>query len=105
MLTSVGQYINLSVFVDMIVHDKGYMRALKCRECEREYPLTATHVCEFALGPVAVVYGYDRIKQSRQFRRRQRCLGWSEVLRVHSLRPGARQNPQLADLRGQCHRN
>ena len=42
----------------------GYMKALKCRECGREYPLTATHVCEFDFGPLEVVYDYDRIKQS-----------------------------------------
>src|SRR5258708_25809246 len=64
MLTSPEQYINLSVFVDMIVEHQGYMRALKCRECGREYPLTATHVCEFDFGPLEVVYDYDRIKQS-----------------------------------------
>ena len=40
------------------------MRALKCRECGREYPLTATHVCEFDFGPLEVVYDYDRIKKS-----------------------------------------
>ncbi len=44
-------------------HD-GFMKALKCRECGREYPLTATHVCEFDFGPLEVVYDYDRIKQS-----------------------------------------
>jgi threonine synthase len=44
-------------------HD-GFMRALKCRECGREYPLTATHVCEFDFGPLEVVYDYDRIRQS-----------------------------------------
>ncbi len=43
---------------------EGYMRALKCRECGREYPLTATHVCEFDFGPLEVVYDYDRIKRS-----------------------------------------
>src|ERR1700751_1811094 len=43
---------------------EGYMRALKCRECGREYPLTANHVCEFDFGPLEVVYDYDRIKQS-----------------------------------------
>src|SRR5258708_29944996 len=64
MLTSPEQYINLSVFVDMIVEHQGYMRALKCRECGREYPLTATHVCEFDFGPLEVVYDYHRIKQS-----------------------------------------
>ena len=40
------------------------MRALKCRECGREYPLGATHVCEFDFGPLEVVYDYDRIKKS-----------------------------------------
>ena len=40
----------------------GWMRALRCRECGREYPLTATHVCEFDFGPLGVVYDYDRIK-------------------------------------------
>ncbi len=43
---------------------EGFMRALKCRECGREYPLTATHVCEFDFGPLEVVYDYDRIKHS-----------------------------------------
>src|SRR2546428_40955 len=42
----------------------GFMKALKCRECGREYPLDATHVCEFDFGPLEVVYDYDRIKQS-----------------------------------------
>ena len=44
-------------------HD-GFMKALKCRECGREYPLAATHVCEFDFGPLEVVYDYDRIKKS-----------------------------------------
>src|SRR3954466_11782744 len=42
----------------------GFMKALKCRECGREYPLTATHVCEFDFGPLEVVYDYTRIKQT-----------------------------------------
>lgn len=40
------------------------MHALKCRECGREYPLTATHVCEYDFGPLEVVYDYDRIKRT-----------------------------------------
>lgn len=40
------------------------MKALKCRECGREYPLAATHVCEFDFGPLEVVYDYDKIKNS-----------------------------------------
>src|SRR3984957_6204210 len=43
---------------------QGYMKALKCRECGREYPLTATHVCEYDFGPLEVVYDYDRIKKA-----------------------------------------
>jgi threonine synthase len=42
----------------------GFMKALKCRECGREYPLTATHVCEFDFGPLEVVYDYDRIRRA-----------------------------------------
>src|SRR5881396_3483299 len=42
----------------------GFMKALKCRECGREYPLTATHVCEFDFGPLEVVYDYPRIKRA-----------------------------------------
>ena len=40
--------------------DKGFMKALKCRECGREYPLEATHVCEFDFGPLEVAYDYQR---------------------------------------------
>jgi len=43
---------------------QGFMKALKCRECGREYPLAATHVCEFDFGPLEVAYDYDRIKKS-----------------------------------------
>src|ERR1700722_7435112 len=42
----------------------GFMKALKCRECGREYALTATHVCEFDFGPLEVAYDYERIKRS-----------------------------------------
>lgn len=45
-------------------NNAGFMKALKCRECGREYPLAATHVCEFDFGPLEVVYDYDRIKKS-----------------------------------------
>jgi len=40
------------------------MKALKCRECGREYALTATHVCEFDFGPLEVAYDYERIKKT-----------------------------------------
>ena len=43
---------------------EGFMKALKCRECGKEYPLSATHVCEFDFGPLEVAYDYDRIRKS-----------------------------------------
>ncbi|MDB4642009.1 threonine synthase [Verrucomicrobia bacterium] len=44
--------------------ENGYMKALKCRECGREYPLTANHVCEFDFGPLEVAYDYELIRNS-----------------------------------------
>ena len=37
---------------------------LRCRECGRDYPLAATHVCEYCFGPVDVTYDYDVIKKN-----------------------------------------
>jgi threonine synthase len=37
---------------------------LRCRECHRDYPLQAIHVCEYCFGPVEVTYDYDGIRQS-----------------------------------------
>jgi len=37
---------------------------LRCRECGRDYPLAALHVCEFCFGPVEVTYDYDLIKRN-----------------------------------------
>lgn len=42
----------------------SFMKALKCRECGHEYPLTATHVCEFDFGPLEVAYDYERIRRT-----------------------------------------
>ncbi len=45
-------------------NNAGFMKALKCRECGREYPLAATHVCEFDFGPLEVAYDYAHIKKA-----------------------------------------
>jgi len=64
----------------------GFMRALKCRECGREYPLEATHVCEFDFGPLEVAYDYDKIKKSMKkaalARRPQTMWRFRELLPV-----------------------
>src|SRR5678815_3898019 len=59
-----GLFVALVRKAEFMEKQEGYMRALKCRECGREYPLAATHVCEFDFGPLEVVYDYDRIKKS-----------------------------------------
>src|SRR5579862_4338127 len=64
----------------------GFMKALKCRECGREYPLAATHVCEFDFGPLEVVYDYDRVRLSMSkesiLRRPQSMWRYRELLPI-----------------------
>jgi threonine synthase len=38
-----------------------FVKALKCRECKKEYPKQAVHVCEDCFGPLEVAYDYDGI--------------------------------------------
>ncbi|MFQ5781295.1 MAG: threonine synthase, partial [Nitrospiria bacterium] len=38
------------------------IKGLKCKECKKEYPAEALHVCEFCFGPLEVSYNYDFIK-------------------------------------------
>jgi threonine synthase len=40
------------------------MKALICRECGKEYPTQAIHVCELCFGPLEVKYNYDEIKKT-----------------------------------------
>jgi threonine synthase len=40
------------------------MKALVCRECGKEYPVKAIHVCEMCFGPLEVKYNYDDVKKS-----------------------------------------
>ncbi len=41
----------------------GYVKGLKCRECNRGYPVEPIYVCEFCFGPLEVLYDYKRIKR------------------------------------------
>ena len=40
----------------------SYATALRCRECEREYPLEPVHACDFCFGPLEVTYDYARMR-------------------------------------------
>ncbi|QBI20992.1 threonine synthase [Egibacter rhizosphaerae] len=39
----------------------SFVTGLRCRECGKDAPLAAVHVCEFCFGPLEVVYDYDAI--------------------------------------------
>ncbi|MGC8512193.1 MAG: threonine synthase [Acidimicrobiales bacterium] len=41
-----------------------YVNGLRCRECHREYPAAALHVCEWCFGPLEVVYDYEAVAAS-----------------------------------------
>jgi threonine synthase len=39
----------------------SFVTSLRCRECGRQYPAEALHVCDFCFGPLEVDYDYERI--------------------------------------------
>src|SRR5271154_4376137 len=43
---------------------KYFFSYLKCRECGRQYPKKAVHVCEFDFGPLEADYNYELIRHS-----------------------------------------
>ena len=43
---------------------KEFFSYLKCRECGRQYPKKAVHVCEFDFGPLEADYNYELIRHS-----------------------------------------
>jgi len=58
---------------------------LRCRECSRDYPLEAIHVCDFCFGPLEVVYDYDTIK--RNVTRKSIEAGPASLWRYRDLLP------------------
>jgi threonine synthase len=42
----------------------SFERALRCRECGREYALDPIFSCEFCFGPLEVAYDYDGIREA-----------------------------------------
>jgi threonine synthase len=41
----------------------GYVKGLKCKECEKEFPAEPIHVCEYCFGPLEVNYDYEKISK------------------------------------------
>lgn len=42
----------------------SFLKALRCRECSREFPKQALYVCEYCFGSLEAVYDYEGIKKS-----------------------------------------
>ncbi len=42
----------------------SFARALRCRECHREYPLEPLYVCEFCFGSLEVAYDYQALARA-----------------------------------------
>jgi threonine synthase len=45
-------------------------QALRCKECQSEYPLDARYVCERCFGPLEVAYQHERVENAAEVRRR-----------------------------------
>src|SRR6516165_8313027 len=43
---------------------RPFFSHLQCRECSRQYPKDAVHVCEFDFGPLEAAFDYEAIAQS-----------------------------------------
>ena len=50
---------------------QGPLDALKCKECDREYPLEARYVCENCFGPLEASYDFSRLDPAEVKRRIQ----------------------------------
>ncbi|MDI6890105.1 MAG: threonine synthase [Thermodesulfovibrionales bacterium] len=66
----------------------GYVKGLKCRECNREYPVEPIYVCEFCFGPLEVVYDYKNMRKvltKKAIEKREKTLWrYRELLPIDS---------------------
>jgi threonine synthase len=42
-----------------------FVQALQCKECRKQYPKEAVHVCEECFGPLEVAYDYEGIGRAQ----------------------------------------
>ena len=63
----------------------AFVHGLRCRECGREYPVAAIHVCEWCFGPLEVAYDYAAIKQATS--REKIAAGPTSIWRYADLLP------------------
>lgn len=70
-----------------------YIKGLKCRECERRYPIEPVHVCEFCFGPLEVEYDYDAIRAAVS--RETIMAGPASIWRYAELLPTSIDAPRV----------
>ena len=63
----------------------SYAKALRCRECGREYPLEPLYVCEFCFGPLEVIYDYQAL--AKDISREKIAQGHLSMWRYKNLLP------------------
>lgn len=66
-----------------------FTRALRCRECGREYDIAPLHVCEWCFGPLEVAYDYEAIAASVS--RETIAAGPPSIWRYEALLPATRE--------------
>ena len=75
-----------------------FVEALRCRECGKDYPVAALHVCDHCFGPLEVAYDYDAIRAN--ISRAAIEAGPQTIWRYEALLPAAA--PGAIDLGAGC---
>src|SRR5271155_445543 len=65
--------------------------SLRCRECGREFPVAALHVCDYCFGPLEVAYDYERIAATVS--RERIAAGPRTIWRYRDLLPVTDEHP------------
>src|SRR5437764_11104104 len=65
----------------------GFVEGLRCRECSRQFPAEALHVCDWCFGPLEVAYDYERIASAVS--RESIAAGPHTIWRYADLLPAA----------------
>jgi threonine synthase len=69
----------------------SFVEGLRCRECARVYPATASHVCDYCFGPLEVAYDYAAVASSMS--RESIAAGPATIWRYADLLPASAESP------------
>ncbi len=75
-----------------------FVEALRCRECGKNYPVAALHVCDHCFGPLEVTYDYDAIRAN--VTRESIAEGPQTIWRYSALLPA--ESPGAIDMGAGC---